>query len=65
MPKLKTRKAVVKKFKVSKKKKVLRRKTGQNHFNAKETGKRGRHKKGYVRLFKTDENNVKKALPYI
>lgn len=65
MPKLKTRKAVVKKFKVTKKNKVLRRKTGQNHFNAKETGKKGRQKKGYTRLFKADENNVKKALPYI
>lgn len=65
MPKLKTRKSVVKKFKITKRKKILRRKTGQNHFNAKETGKRGRHKKGYTGLFKTEENNVKKALPYI
>lgn len=64
MPKLKTRKAVIKKFKITKKKKALRRKTGQNHFNSKETGNEGRKKRGDVRLFKADEKNVLKALPY-
>lgn len=64
MPKLKTKKSLVKKIKISKNKKVLRRKTGQNHYNSKETGKVGREKKGYVRLFKADEKNVLKALPY-
>lgn len=65
MPKLKTRKALVKKIKVTKNKKVLRRTTGQNHYNSKETGAVGRKKKRDVRLFKTDEQNVLKALPYI
>ena len=64
MPKLKTKKALVKKIKISKGKKVIRRSTGQNHFNSKENGKVGREKKKMLRLFKTDEKNVLKALPY-
>ncbi len=64
MPKLKTRKAVAKKFKITKRKKVTRRITGQNHFNSKESGKEGRQKRGDVRLFRADEKNVLKALPY-
>jgi len=64
MPKIKTHKASSKKFKVTKKKKVTRRKTGQNHYNSKETGKEGRNKKGDHRLFKGDEKNVLRALPY-
>ena len=64
MPKLKTKKSVVKKFKITRNKKVMRRKTGQNHFNSKETGYEGRRKKRDVRLFKADEQNVLKALPY-
>ena len=65
MPKLKTKKALVKKFKVTKNKKVTRRKTGQNHYNSKETGAEGRAKKGDFRLFKTDEQNILKGMPYI
>ncbi len=64
MPKLKTRKALVKKIKVTKNRKVLRRTTGQNHYNSKETGAVGRNKRKDVRLFKADEQNVLKALPY-
>lgn len=64
MPKLKTPKALKKRVKITKGKKVIRRKTGQNHFNSKETGKKGREKKKDVRLFKADEKNVLKALPY-
>ncbi len=62
MPKMKTKKTLVKKIKVSNSGKVLRRKTGQNHFNAKDTGSETRAKRGDVRLTKGDEKNVKKAL---
>jgi len=65
MPKLKTHKALAKRIKISKRKKVIRRSTGQNHYNSKESGKAGRMKKSDIRLFKTDEKNVLKALPYI
>lgn len=64
MPKLKTFKALSKKVKVSGKKKAIRRSTGQNHFNSKDTGEQGRRKKSDQRLFKADEKNVLKALPY-
>ena len=64
MPKMKTKKALIKKVKITKNRKVLRRKTGQNHYNSKETGKVGREKKKMLRLFKADEKNVLKALPY-
>jgi ribosomal protein L35 len=42
MPKLKTPKALIKRIKITKKKKVLRRATSQNHYNSKESGKEGR-----------------------
>ncbi|MCK4635744.1 MAG: 50S ribosomal protein L35 [Candidatus Moranbacteria bacterium] len=62
MPKIKTRKSLVKKVKISKNKKVTRRSTGQNHFNAKETGSETRAKRQDKRLSKTDEKNVLRAL---
>ena len=64
MPKIKTRKSVVKKIKITRNKKIIRRKTGQNHFNSKETGKAGRAKRRDQRLFRADEKNIMRALPY-
>jgi ribosomal protein L35 len=64
MPKIKTNKALVKKVKISKNGKVSRRATGQNHFNAKEGGAVTRAKRSDKRLFKADEQNIKKALQH-
>ena len=64
MPKLKTNKSVAKKVKVTKRKKVLRRRTNQNHFNSKDTGREGQRKRMDLTLFKTDAKNVLKSLPY-
>jgi ribosomal protein L35 len=64
MPKLKTNKAVSKKIKVTGRGKALRLYTRQNHFNSRETGNFGRFKKRERRLFRTDEKNALKALPY-
>ena len=64
MPKIKTPKALRKRVKITRKKKVLRRKTGQNHFNSKESGKETRRKRSDKRLARGDEKNVLKALPY-
>jgi large subunit ribosomal protein L35 len=64
MPKMKTKKSVSKKVKITKNKKVLRRTTGQNHYNSKETGAEGRAKKRDQRMFRADEKNVVAALPY-
>ncbi len=65
MPKLKTRKAAVKKFKKTGKGKVTRRKTGQNHYNRKDTGREGMQKRGDIRLTSADEKNVLRAMPYV
>ncbi len=64
MPKLKTKKSVSKKVRITAGKKVLRRYTKQNHFNSRETGKFKRLKRKEVRLDKSNEKNVLKALPY-
>ena len=65
MPKLKTKKSVVKKVKITGKGKVLRRYTKQNHYNSRQTGKFKRKKRGDKPLFKTDAKNILKALPNI
>lgn len=64
MPKLKTRKSVSKKVKVTGSGKLMRRSTGNNHYNSKDTGAETRSKRKDQSIFKTDENNIKKALPY-
>jgi large subunit ribosomal protein L35 len=64
MPKIKTKKSVAKKVKITKNKKVIRRSTGQNHYNSKESGAEGRAKKKDLRMFRTDEKNIVAALPY-
>jgi ribosomal protein L35 len=64
MPKLKTPKSVSKRFRITKKKKVMRRATNQNHFNSKDTGKEVRKKRTDIRLSKSDEKNILKSLPY-
>jgi len=50
MPKLKTRKSVSKRFKITGSGKIKRRSTGQNHFNARDEGKstRAKRKDGIV-----------------
>lgn len=64
MPKIKTKKSVSKKVKITKNGKVIRRSTGQNHGNAKEAGAITRAKKKDKRMFRTDEKNIVAALPY-
>ena len=50
MPKLKTQKAVVKRFKVTKTGKVIKKKCGQDHFNAHESGNVTRNKRKNVQV---------------
>lgn len=64
MPKIKTRKAVAKRFKVTKKKKVVKRGCGQDHFNARESGKQKRGKKLDRSVAEADAQNIRKMLPY-
>lgn len=64
MPKLKTRKSVAKKVKVTGTGKLKRRSTGQNHYNSRNTGAETRAKRQDQSIFKTEEKNIKRALPY-
>jgi len=64
MPKMKTRKCVRKRVKISGKKKVMARAAGQGHFNAREAGKTTRSKRSDFAAFKTDAKNIKSNLPY-
>jgi len=63
MTKLKTKKSASKRFKVNKKK-IMHRPVHQNHFNAKDSGKETRNKRGYRKLSSADEQNIRKILPY-
>ncbi|OIO45976.1 MAG: hypothetical protein AUJ28_03300 [Parcubacteria group bacterium CG1_02_37_51] len=64
MPKLKTRKAVAKRIKITKNDKVKIRAGAQDHFNARETGKKTRNKRRVKNLSVTNHQNVKRAIPY-
>ncbi len=64
MPKIKTRQAVAKRFKITKKKKIMKRMAGQDHFNARESGKTKRHKRRDVQIAKSDRKNIRKMMPY-
>lgn len=59
MPKQKTRKSVVKRFRVTKSGNVLKRYCGQDHFNARNPGKITRKKRRDVTLSKDFHKTVK------
>lgn len=62
--KLKTRKAVLKRFKITAKKKLLRRPARQDHFNVKDSGKKTLSKRTLKRVAKADRKILKKQIPY-
>jgi large subunit ribosomal protein L35 len=62
MPKMKTKKNVSKKFKVTGTGKLKRRSTGQNHYNTRDTGKATRAKRADHVVTAVDVKNVKRAL---
>lgn len=65
MSKLKTHKAVAKRFRVTGKGKVTKRKNGQDHFKARETGDLTRSRRRDVSLESAQEKkNIKNFLPY-
>jgi len=59
MPKLKTHKSIVKRFKITKKRKVIKKLAGQNHFNARESGNITRGKRRLTRLSKTVTRTIR------
>jgi len=65
MPKIKTRKAVAKRYVITKTKKVLKRKAGQAHFNAREDGSTKRNKRRDIALpNKKDQRSIRTFVPY-
>lgn len=62
--KLKTKKSVTKRFKVTANGKLMRRPSGVSHFNAKMTGKNRRSKRKLIPVSKADEKAIKKLIPY-
>jgi len=63
--KLKTNKAVRKRFKITATGKIMRRKTRQDHFNAKDSGKKRRMKRKLVQVAPAETKILKKYLPYL
>ncbi|MBP9727978.1 MAG: 50S ribosomal protein L35 [Candidatus Moranbacteria bacterium] len=64
MPKLKTRKSVVKKVKITGSGKLKTRATGQNHYNSRNTGDQTRSKRQDNTVYPAVAKNIKASLPY-
>lgn len=64
MPKMKTRKGVAKRFKVTKRKKILRRKGGKGHLLSHKTKKRKRSLRRAALVSKSERKKILKLLPY-
>lgn len=62
--KIKTKKAISKRVKLSANKKIKIRSGGQDHFNARESGKITRNKRRRKNLSKVNEKNIKALIPY-
>lgn len=61
--KLKTHQATAKRYRVTKRGKIIKRTAGQNHFNSRETGKVGRNKRSDVAVSQTLKHVMQVALP--
>ena len=58
----KTKKALTKRFKITKNGKILRRISGQNHYRSKKTGEAKRKGRKWVTLAKSETKTVKRFL---
>jgi len=56
--KLKTRKSITKRFKITKTGKILRRPTGLDHYRAKKSGKRIRKSRKWVVVSKPEAKKI-------
>ena len=64
MPKIKTHKATNKRFRLTASNKLKKRKAGQDHFNARETGNTTRKKRLDIDADSTLEKTIKTLIPY-
>ncbi|MFA5127458.1 MAG: 50S ribosomal protein L35 [Patescibacteria group bacterium] len=62
MAKMKTNKSISKRFRVTKTGKVIKRKSGQAHFNSRETGNVKRNKRSDMTLSPRMEHFVKENI---
>ncbi len=58
----KTKKALIKRFKITKNGKILRRKTGQNHYRSKKTGGWKRKDRKWIALSSVEAKQIRKYL---
>jgi len=59
---MKTKKALKKRFKVTKSGKILRRATGQNHFRAKKSGRKKQKDRKWVPVSKPIAKKLRKLI---
>jgi large subunit ribosomal protein L35 len=64
MPKMKTRRATKKRFKITKRGKIMRRKGGKGHLLTNKTKKRKRSLRKSDLVSKSDHEKIAKLLPY-
>ena len=64
MPKLKTHQATAKRFRFTGKKKIMERQAGQDHFNARESGRTTVRKRRDRRAHKSNLRAIRQAAPY-
>jgi len=61
---MKTRKSIIKRFKITKTGKILRRPTGQDHYRAKKSGGKIRKSRKLIRVSKAEAKKIKKLLKF-
>jgi large subunit ribosomal protein L35 len=59
---VKTRKSILKRFKITKTGKVLRRATGLDHYRAKKSGNKVRKSRKWVKVSKAEAKKIKRLL---
>jgi large subunit ribosomal protein L35 len=59
---MKTRKSLLKRFKITKRGKILRRAVGQDHYRGKKSGKAIRKKRKWIPLSKSEAKKIKKLI---
>jgi len=62
--KIKSHQVAVKRFNITKNKKILKRYCGQDHFNARNPGKITRKKRRDTKISKSYQKILKKLIPY-
>jgi len=59
---MKTRKSILKRFKITKTGKILRRPVGQDHYRAKKSGKKIRQLRKWILVSKSEKKKIKQLL---